>query len=348
MTIVVAVNEAILLKGTSGSARATIQTTAAMRELPGVEVRGVRPTAERTSSKVRNAFSDARWDLLGAAAAARGADILFSPCNIGRSSRSQKHLLFVYDVMVWESFRLFDPWYAAYARLLIRSSLRQADRILTLSSHSREFLLDLAPSADIHVQVLPGRRIQPPRTRWSEVKHTVLMVGESAPHKNHVSGIEAVNLLRIKSGADIHLQIIGPVGRAEADLQQAVKKVDPLGSWISRKRDPTDDYVDKAYETAWVLLQPSLNEGYGLPMVEAAQRAIPVLHSGTGGMSEVLPYSSVHSTNATAFVSPLEALLAEALWTQASNSVLAEASRFDWHKFRSSLDKHLREVVGIT
>lgn len=343
-----AVNEAILLRGTSGSARATSQVTAALRELPGVTVQGVRPTAAHGRSKVRNAVRDASWDLRGAAAAAAEADLLVSPCNIGRASEGQRHLLFVYDVMVWQSSELFDPLFGAYARRLIPFSIRRADRVLTLSAHARDFLLDLVPSADIRVLSLPGRSGPKACARWAASQHTVLMVGETAPHKNHVAGIEAVRLLRARSGANVHARLIGPPGRAETDVRRALAVVDPAGRWTRRESELTDDEVDHAYATAWVLLQPSVNEGYGLPLVEAAQRGLPVLHSGAGGMSEVLPESSVGSTDPAAFEYRLELLLAQDAWAQAANTVLEQATRFSWNDFRSALRVHLGELTSVS
>lgn len=348
MTVHAAVNEAILLRGTSGSARATSQVTAALRELPGITVQGVRPTAARGRSRVRNAVRDASWDLRGAAVAAAEADLLISPCNIGRASIGQRHLLFVYDVMVWQSSELFDPLFGAYARRLIPFSIRRADRVLTLSAHARDFLLHLVPSADIRVLTLPGRCDPVVRATWAADQHTVLMVGETAPHKNHVAGIEAVRRLRVRTGADVRLRIIGPPGRAETAVRDALAVADPGGRWTSRDSGLTDDEIDRAYATAWVLLQPSLNEGYGLPLVEAAQRGLPVLHSGTGGMTEVLPKSSVNSTDPAAFERRLERLLAQAEWAQAATTVLQQAPRFSWEVFRGALGLHLRELTSLS
>lgn len=346
MTVRVAVNEAILLRGISGSARATQQMIAAMEEVPDIVVERARPTRGRSSSRVWNAATDAYWDLRGAAAATPDADILVSPCNIGRASARQSHLLLVYDVMVWESSHLFDPWFAAYARRLIPFSVRRADRVLTLSAHSREFILERVPSADVHVLTLPGRRGPVDLTPWPATRKTVLMVGETATHKNHVTGIEVVRRVRALTGADLRLRLIGPRGRAEADVRRALEAADPEGTWTSREVDVTDGDLDQAYATAWVLLQPSANEGFGLPLVEASQRGLPVLHSGAGAMSEVLPESSVGSPEPDAFVARLEPLLTATTWKQAGTSVLAHAPRFSWDRFRDTLAAHVRDLHG--
>lgn len=344
MTIRVAVNEAILLRGTSGSARATIQMTAAMNELPDVVVNGVRPRHARGRFRVLNALADARWDLRGAAAAARSADILLSPCNIGLSSGQQSHLLCVYDVMVWESSHLFDPWFAAYARRLIRYSVARADRVLTLSTHARDFLIDLIPSADVRVLRLPGRRGSPAPTTWSGQVHTVLMVGETAAHKSQITGIEATRRLRVRTGVDVRLRVIGPPGNAEDEVRRALAAADPGARWTSRESGLTDEQVDQAYATSWVLLQPSKDEGYGLPLVEAAQHGLPVLHSGAGGMSEVLREASVDAVCPEAFERRLEALLERREWEHAAETARDEARAFSWEGFREAIHLHLQDL----
>ena len=52
--------------------------------------------------------------------------------------------------------------------------------------------------------------------------------------------------------------------------------------------------------SSWLLLQPSYDEGFGLPLVEAAQHGLPVVHSGRGAMSRVLPEIDAHGVDAAA------------------------------------------------
>jgi glycosyltransferase involved in cell wall biosynthesis len=253
-------------------------------------------------------------------------------------------LLFVHDAMIWESPDLFDPGFAAYARLLVPYSVRHADRVLTTTAHTRDLLMRLVPSAKVSVVALPGRRVVPTATSWTPGLKTVLMVGETGTHKNHIGGIEAVRRLRDRTGSDIRLLLIGPAGRAEGEVQRALSRADPMRAWTQRQVGLTDDQVDRAYEHAWVLLQPSLNEGYGVPLVEAAQRGLPVVHAGAGGMLEVLPGSSVGSTDPEAFTRRLECLLLEAAWRESSAEILGEAHRFSWDRFRVSVANVVQEL----
>lgn len=310
-----------------------MQLTTALRQIAGVTVESVTPSWSRSNTNpVKNAVRDAWWDLRGAAKAAHNPDLLVSPCNIGAAPGARRHLLVVYDVMVFENPEFFDSKYARYFRALVPRSVRRADRVLTLSQHAQRHLLELAPKADIRVLTLPGREEYPPPARWSE-RQSVLMVGGTEPHKNHVAGIKAVAALRKQSGLDLALRIIGPVGRAEVDVHALVAHYDPSSTWVSRESGLTDSELDDAYGSAWLLLQASINEGYGLPLVEAAQRGLPVVHSGTGAMNEVIASGDAGGIDPNHLSAAMEPLLDNLEWQRQSTRLLREAQRFSWDLF---------------
>jgi len=329
----IVVNDAISRRGISGSARATSQLTSALRQIVGVSVESVTPSwSGRSANPVKNAVRDAWWDLRGAAKAADRPDLLVSPCNIGAGPGARRHLLVVYDVMVFENPEYFDSKFSRYFRTLVPPSVRRADRVLTLSNHARQHLLELAPKADIRVLTLPGRTEDLAPARWS-VRRSVLMVGGTEPHKNHVAGIKAVAALRERSGLDLALRIIGPVGRAEGDVLAQVAHHDPFRTWVSRESGLTDSELDDAYGSAWLLLQPSINEGYGLPLVEAAQRGLPVVHSGAGAMSEVIASGNAEGADPNHLAVAMEPLIDDLEWQRQSARLLREAQHFSWDLF---------------
>lgn len=341
----VVVNDAISARGTSGSARATDQLATALALIPGLEVERILPPwSRRHALSIINAARDGWWDLLGAGRAAGGADLFVSPCNIGRAPRGTPHLLVIYDVMVFENPEYFDAKFAQYFTALVPYSLRRADRVLTLSEHARQRLLQIAPAADIQVVTLPGRAEHPGSARWP-ARPQVLMVGATEPHKNHVAAIRAVSELRRRSGVDVGLRIVGPPGRAECAVCRVLASCDPSGSWTTRETGLTDVEVDAAYGSSWLLLQPSLNEGYGLPLVEASQRGLPVIHSGTGAMSEVMPSANAKTTAACALADAMEPLLDPKNWAKASALSRQESSRFSWTQFTSRIQDVVSALI---
>ncbi len=117
----------------------------------------------------------------------------------------------------------------------------------------------------------------------------ILMVGTIEPRKGHTIVLDALDLL----GADAPIvDIVGRPGWNTSDLVNRLE-LHPKVRW-HRGLDERD------LETLWglsgLLLQPSLGEGFGLPVVEALQRGvsvassdIPVLHEIGRGQTTLLP-----------------------------------------------------------
>jgi glycosyltransferase involved in cell wall biosynthesis len=341
----IAVNTAIYEHGTSGSATATRALVDALTGLPDVAVCDVRPSGSRHRSTLRNAVRDARWDLWQASRAVPDVDLLVSPCNIGLRGAARKHLLVVYDAMVFDHPELFDRRFAAYFRLLVPLSLRRADVVLTMSEHAAARLHSLAPEADIRVARWPHQGGDPGRASFPSTDKVVLMVGATEPVKNHASGIAAVARLRGTSGADVRLRVIGPAGRAEEEVRAAQQAADPEGTWISREIDVPTEVLDRAYTTAWVLLQPSLDEGFGLPLVEAGRHGVPAVHSGRGPMSEFAPQGNAGGASAEQLAEAMNPLLEESVWTKLAEEAMARSGSYGPEQFRAAIRASIDELL---
>ena len=338
----VLVNTAILLHGTSGSATATRALVDALGHLPDSEVREVSPRSRRRGA-VRNAAADARWDLWQASRALPDVDLLVSPCNIGLRGRARQHLLVVHDVMALEHPDLYDRRFAAYFRLLVPRSVRSADRVLTLSEHAADAVRRMDPGADVRVVAWahPGgastRACFPARP-------VVLMVGATEPVKNQAVGVEAVARLRRSSGVDVGLRVVGPAGRAESAVRSALAAVDPTGAWTSREVDVPAAVLDTAYASSWLLLQPSHDEGFGLPLVEAARHGLPTVHSGRGAMPSVLAQVDAGGVSAEALAAAMAPLLEASRWATVADAAVERARAFDPEVFRETVRT---EVVDL-
>jgi glycosyltransferase involved in cell wall biosynthesis len=129
--------------------------------------------------------------------------------------------------------------------------------------------------------------VEPPRASHPGVlEHTVasafatrptlLMVGTIEPRKGHAQALEAVELLWA-SGADLNLAIVGKRGWMVGELIQQLECHPELGKRLFWFEGCSDQTLDAVYEASTALLAPSIGEGYGLPLIEAAQRGKPVI-----------------------------------------------------------------------
>lgn len=107
-------------------------------------------------------------------------------------------------------------------------------------------------------------------------KPSFLMVGTVEPRKGHDQALEAFNLLWAR-GSDAVLVIAGLPGWMTDVTQRRIRHHDELGKRLFWFTDVDDALLDQLYRSCDALLVPSRGEGFGLPLVEAAQHNLPIL-----------------------------------------------------------------------
>ena len=111
-----------------------------------------------------------------------------------------------------------------------------------------------------------------------------LTVGTIEPRKSHQTIIRA--FARLREQAEAKLLILGHDGWLNADIKKAIEAHQEKGIlWIN---DATDAELKYAYEHATALIAASLEEGFGLPLVEAANLGLPVICSNIEVFREVM------------------------------------------------------------
>jgi glycosyltransferase involved in cell wall biosynthesis len=339
-TLKITVNGAILTRGISGSARATQDVIEALRTIPAAEVDVLEPQRPRRG-RLSNAAFDASWDLWACARKMK-QDLHVSPCNIGAAPRGVPHLLIAYDTMLFDHPELFDPGFVRYSRALVPFSLRHAALTLTMSDRARERLSGLA-GGHARVEVLPWRGSGERRAAVWPQRYRVLVLGATEPHKRQAVAVEAVRRVRDETGADVRLNVVGPAGRAEDKVMRALASHDAEGRWARRRVGLSSPEVRRLLDHSWVLLQPSADEGFGLPLLEATERGVAVVHSGAGAMSEVLP-SAAAGLDSGSLASALAHLLDESAWRVAVAVAAHETARFTPAAFEARLHQLIKSI----
>jgi glycosyltransferase involved in cell wall biosynthesis len=176
---------------------------------------------------------------------------------------------------------------------------------------------------------------------------TFLMVGTVEPRKGHTQALAAFEQLWA-DGVDANLVIVGKQGwmvEKVAERMAAHPEKDKRLFWLP---GVSDEMLLKLYASSAALLSPSEGEGFGLPLIEAAQHNIPVIARNLPVFREVagehaLYFEGREPQDLAATVTRWLALDAEGkapqstgmpwlTWDESARQVLDAAERQQWYK----------------
>ncbi|MEO6966879.1 MAG: glycosyltransferase [Rhodanobacteraceae bacterium] len=105
---------------------------------------------------------------------------------------------------------------------------------------------------------------------------SLLMVGTLEPRKGHVQAFDAFELLW-SQGAQVRLAIVGKSGWMTEALVERLRDHPENGKRLFWFIGASDELLMRLYERCSGLLVASEGEGFGLPLIEAAQHGLPIL-----------------------------------------------------------------------
>lgn len=222
-------------------------------------------------------------------------------------------------------------------------------RYVTVSGSSKAELLELGVDAEMIDIVHNGTDQAPLRQRARATEPTVVCVGRLVPHKRIEHAIDAI-------------------GAARAVLPTARLVVVGSGWWESELRTYAQDHgladavefrghvseADKhaAYDEAWLLALPSLKEGWGLVVGEAAAHGVPaVAYRSAGGPTESVHegQSGILVDDHAEFCAVVTSLLQDdAARGRLSVGAVTSADRFTWGATVRSFDRVLNGQAAPT
>lgn len=107
-------------------------------------------------------------------------------------------------------------------------------------------------------------------------RNSFLMVGTIEPRKGHAQTLAAFEQLWV-DGVDVNLVIVGRQGWMVEELIEKLRLHSEMGKHLFWLEGISDEYLEKVYAASTCLIAASEGEGFGLPLIEAAQYKLPII-----------------------------------------------------------------------
>jgi glycosyltransferase involved in cell wall biosynthesis len=282
-------------------------------------------------------------------------DVFLAPSNTAplRLPPKTKLVLVLHDMIIMKNYqkqemraRLLD----GYRRRLIPASVARAEIVLTVSEHTRRKILEAFPKANVRViSCTVQQQWFSPRALTGRPGH-VLMVTSSAPHKNAKAAIDAFLLYARRAGSNARpLKIVGLANHA--DRYTPVLQASGMESLVDFLPFIDEEQLRGMYQQAAALFFPSLDEGFGIPVLEAMATGTPVLTSRAASMPEVAGEAASYfdPSSVEDMASSLERVLSDVvLCERMAHQGLRRAQSFHPDLVQQKVGQFWKEIANVT
>ncbi len=243
-------------------------------------------------------------------------------------------------------------------RRLVPLAVRRSDRVIAISQSTREDLMQLLGTPSEKIDVVPqGLRVPAGASAPAPTAETrarfdlgerrlLLSLSAKRPHKNLPALIGA--LARMPSERRPLLVLPGYRTWHESELRE---RAEALGvqddvrfpGWLS------DEEIEALWGVADAFVYPSLYEGFGLPVLEAMARGVPVACSNASSLSEVAGDAALlfDPTDEAAIATAIERLLSDGIEAERLRARgLTRARQFTWERTARLTLASYRRALG--
>ncbi len=186
-------------------------------------------------------------------------------------------------------------------RLLLKLALKWADRIITVSSYTKDEIVKHLNADNSKIKVVHlaadsmfkpiknKRKIDKTKTKYKIEGSYILSVGKSYTHKNIPHLIRAFKKVTTDGNSEHLLVLVGEKywGPANFEVMKTIEDLQ-LGKRVIWPGYVDDEDMPSLYSGAELFVMPSYYEGFGLPLLEAMSCGTPVIASNATSIPEVL------------------------------------------------------------
>ena len=230
-----------------------------------------------------------------------------------------------------------------YARWMLGRAARKSARIVTVSNAVKREIERAFPRLDRRkIVVIPNgvAAVTEPPVPFEDRKPFIVFAGNDKPHKN-VDRLVAAFVAVREAFPEMSLVLAGSPFERFRDT-----------AGIEVRGFVTEAELMSLYRSATALVQPSLMEGFGLPVAEAMSQGTPVIVSSIPTLREVAGGAAIQiddPLDTASIASAITGALRDETLRRRS-AVLGPqiASRYSWARTAESLVTLWKDVLGAT
>ena len=282
---------------------------------------------------------------------AGGVDITHSAHPLLMPARNAAQIVTIHDLF----FLTHTPDTGAEIRrdypVLAASHARRAHAVITSTQYGRSQLIERLGVAGERIYVCP-----PGAPAWRTLGRQpnvpsdgcILFMGTLEPRKNVGALLDAYQRL-LDSRRELPRMVLA--GRATAAAANWLARVNttPLSNHVTHIGYVDDQARENLYRSARVLVLPSLDEGFGLPALEAMSAGVPVIVASRGSLPEVVQDAGVQvdPSDTDALAAAIERAAFDQRWAlRAAQAGLDRARSFTWPESARTLHRAYVDAIA--
>lgn len=211
-----------------------------------------------------------------------------------------------HDAFIWEYPSHYNTYWLGIFKTFGVSAAKKASAVVTVTSYAKNQIskysgidaanivpIHIGPKSSIAESCIAEPQLNTATNNWEQLLHKkyILHVGTIEKRKNLTTLITAFELLLQNNPQDLYLIIVGQKSNKPTLQDDAIFEM-VAGSTLLKERVVFTGYLSDyqtamLYKHAVLYVFPSVNEGFGIPILEAFAHRVPVLASNNSCLPEV-------------------------------------------------------------